>query len=500
MRQGTAPQRIGFLSFTRRAAIEARERAGAQLGLKHEDLPWFKTIHSMAFKCIGADRKLVMTTKHVKEVCERVGLDFRGAVTEVEDDSYDPKMPMDMAGDPIVFLENFSRVTGKSLQEVWDIRSESHQDRFLDPSQLHDYARSLYNYKQASGLLDYTDVLTSFLAHGFPPVLDYLIVDEAQDLSRLQWQAVYKISDGVKRVIIAGDDDQAIFRWAGADVETFVGLEGQTRVLDLSYRLARRPMEFSQQIVSRIRTRRQKAFGPRRGPDGAIVEGDVELVDSHEDLQAGRGQWLFLTRHVHQLWALEHHCHEEGWVYEILGRPSNQSKGALALIAWENLRRGSSAPLIDVVSAFRMAGQDVKADALEQGYPAGFHISRAEVDSPLLEKEWYNVLSGGMAPHEPNYFRKAKQTGERIAVLDREANRFVPAPPRIRISTIHGSKGGEADNVYLATSISESTYDAMDRDPDDEARVFYVGATRAKDRLVLQRPSIEDPSYDVPEL
>jgi superfamily I DNA/RNA helicase len=60
--------------------------------------------------------------------------------------------------------------------------------------------------------------------------------------------------------------------------------------------------------------------------------------------------------------------------------------------------------------------------------------------------------------------------------------------PRIQISTIHGSKGGEADNVLLLTDISPKTYASYQENEDDESRVFYVAATRAKQNLHIIMP------------
>ena len=60
--------------------------------------------------------------------------------------------------------------------------------------------------------------------------------------------------------------------------------------------------------------------------------------------------------------------------------------------------------------------------------------------------------------------------------------------PRILLSTIHGVKGGEADNVVLLTDLSKNTQKNMDRYPDDENRLFYVGATRTKDHLHIIKP------------
>ena len=61
--------------------------------------------------------------------------------------------------------------------------------------------------------------------------------------------------------------------------------------------------------------------------------------------------------------------------------------------------------------------------------------------------------------------------------------------PRIKISTIHGVKGGEADHVLLMTDIAPRTYREMHSLPDDEIRVFYVAITRAKNSLHIVQPN-----------
>jgi superfamily I DNA/RNA helicase len=60
--------------------------------------------------------------------------------------------------------------------------------------------------------------------------------------------------------------------------------------------------------------------------------------------------------------------------------------------------------------------------------------------------------------------------------------------PKINISTIHSIKGGEADNVYILSDITKNVKDNMERNPDSEHRVFYVGVTRAKNSLRLVLP------------
>lgn len=49
LQKGIAPDRIGYFAFTRRAAHEAIERACLRFKLVKRDLPYFRTLHSLAF-------------------------------------------------------------------------------------------------------------------------------------------------------------------------------------------------------------------------------------------------------------------------------------------------------------------------------------------------------------------------------------------------------------------------------------------------------------------
>ena len=84
---------------------------------------------------------------------------------------------------------------------------------------------------------------------------------------------------------------------------------------------------------------------------------------------------------------------------------------------------------------------------------------------------WYEAFDSA-PPKQIKYIRKMRENGEQLN-----------KPPRILLSTIHGVKGGEAENVVLLTDLSRNTQKNMDRFPDDENRLFYVGATRTKDHL-----------------
>lgn len=56
---------------------------------------------------------------------------------------------------------------------------------------------------------------------------------------------------------------------------------------------------------------------------------------------------------------------------------------------------------------------------------------------------------------------------------------------RLRMSSIHGAKGREADHVVLLNGMTGKTAVGYELDKDSERRVFYVGVTRARKRLTI---------------
>ena len=79
----------------------------------------------------------------------------------------------------------------------------------------------------------------------------------------MQWDMARTIWNKTQDSFIAGDDDQAIFRWAGADVDSFIALEGQYLPLTQSYRIPAKVHGLAMGIINKIRNRIDKTWEPR---------------------------------------------------------------------------------------------------------------------------------------------------------------------------------------------------------------------------------------------
>ena len=68
--------------------------------------------------------------------------------------------------------------------------------------------------------------------------------------------------------------------------------------------------------------------------------------------------------------------------------------------------------------------------------------------------------------------------------------------PRISVSTIHGVKGNERENVVINTELSGAAYDEYQKNPDDTHRLFYVACTRTENNLFIIEPQRKK-AYDI---
>ena len=418
--EGIPPERIGYMAFTVKAAREAKERAAERFPQIANRMRWFRTLHSLCYGLLNLDKGQVLQRKHYSSICKSLNLDYSGYV------SMDEGAPTDiMVGDRLIFIEGLSRARKTSFEEEFH-RSDETRVTWLEAQQ---FKSTLDRFKEGRFLIDFNDMLSTTVEHDVPvPVFDVLFIDEAQDLSLLQWDVVRHLLQSAKRVYIAGDDDQAIFSWAGADVDTFLNIEGEIEVLHHSYRVGKNVQKVAQTVISQVGKRQEKEWSPNNNED------HVSYATHTSYLPLDKGQWLILARNAYLLKAAQDLCYQEGYSYEGKGSLLD-SESLQAIKAYEKAR----------------AGEPV-----------------SEADKKLIEGYGGRCLSGGKIWHEAltkipererEYFLAARVRGESLV------------RPRIKISTIHGAKGGEAENVALYSDMSSRTFTSLVNDPDSEHRV-----------------------------
>lgn len=461
---GVEPENIVYTTFTRAGAYEARDRACKRFNLSPARLPHFRTLHSLCYQGVGGE---VMQPGDWCALAKELGLGFSLNFGP------DEGVPRGRTkGDGLMSLWALSRVMRRSLQEIHEVRTKYAVELpDLTFEELEHFVKTVQAYKQAYGKVDYTDMLEKWLAEAPDIHSDYVIIDEAQDLSRLQWEVVRKLSTHAKEIHVAGDDDQCIHEWNGAAPSLFIELPAaEFKVLPVSYRIPQNVHTLAQQVISPVHSRIPKEYRSRE------EKGLVEQIEGAHQIDLTQGSWLMLARNNCFLEDYADLCKSLGLLYTGLDRKTD-AKVLLAIESWNKLMR------LEKVSALR-AKMIYAFMSQRDRVTRGFKTKLAEVpddtmlDLVTLERDYGLVYRGPW----PGAFDMLDET-ERLYLEEVEKKEGLTATPRISISTIHGAKGREADHVLLNPNMTWRTWEGYQANTDCEHRVWYVGVTRARKSL-----------------
>ena len=128
-----------------------------------------------------------MQEAHFRELSRSIGVTLGGTKAG----SFDDDIPsMVASNDPILGLINLARLRKVPLREQYNqsnLEPDWNTVNYVD--------KCLREYKESMGLYDFTDMLAEFVkgADTFCPDFDLCFLDEAQDLSPLQWELAHAI-------------------------------------------------------------------------------------------------------------------------------------------------------------------------------------------------------------------------------------------------------------------------------------------------------------------
>ena len=478
---GVAPDRIGYFAFTRRAAQEAIDRACSKFHFSKKDLPFFRTLHSLAFLQAGLSHSQIITTEKYQEIADwlKIGKFYTGGTVDqgpYKDFGY---------GDKFLEIINIARILRQPLRKIYN---ESIVPLRTDWARVDYVNRGIEHWKSQYNLFDYTGMLELFLQRDLCPKLEVVFIDEAQDLSPLQWEMVRKLEQHSKICYVAGDDDQAIYRWAGADVNYFVNLEGEVTLLNQSYRIPSSHHAISSSVIKRIVGRREKIFQPRE------ETGEVFWHRHSEEVDLSQGDWLLLSRTTRGAQQIEQEVRRRGHLYLFNGSKSIDGNVLEAVRLWEYLRAGNKITKAEVILIYKqmLLNSQIKygSKTMPDGEDGVFYsLSDLQNEHGLLHNHPWDIGLGKINDKDKSYIKACLRKGESLTET-----------PRLRISTIHSAKGSQATNVMLLTDTMKRPYSMwrkIQTFDEDETRVFYVGLTRATNNIHLVHPMYSQ-GYSLP--
>ena len=273
-------------------------------------------------------------------------------------------------------------------------------------------------------------------------------------------------------IYYAGDDDQAIYSWMGVDADNFLNASSDKIILDQSYRVPEHPFAFAKGLTEQITKREDKEWKPKEEKGLVTWHNNILDVDMRE------GEWLILTRTNYIANKVCQSLRDEGYVFWREGEGWSVSINVLVAIeVWIKLQRGASVPA-DLLKPFsklidpkyiQRSGRKIMYSLPDDEEYTLVHLKRLCGFEANNFVTWQNVL------------KVSEQVAAYIVSVRRRGEKILSADPRIRVSTIHRAKGGEADNVALLLDSTKACVESEDQDA--ERRVWYVGVTRAKKEL-----------------
>ena len=479
---GIHPSRVAVCSFSRKAINEFLDRALVQFGGDRKTFPHMRTLHSTAFHALGLRTEDVMSAADYKKLGDLLGETF--VVNAVPDDGILTTTDFSKGSQYLAIIDR-ARYRMVPLEEEW----RCHDTFEMSLSKCRQIYQQVELYKQKMMKSDFVDMIEMYVEQVTPPPLDMFILDEAQDLTPLQWKMAKKISAHATDTYTAGDDDQAIHGWAGARGKEFVEFGDEKRILTQSYRLPKKVFDLAARVVRRIEDRVPKLYHPTE------EEGNVVWHYSLDGVPLDRGSWTLMTRTNYQAKLVATQLRNLGYYYALRGNPPISVKQGRAIQTWRTLTSGGSIDLQHAKDLYDQVPKQGDKAVVKRGAAKLFDAAAPDqmftmedlrrdygllVQSNLfgeIERDVFDIL--GLGNELATYLRHVEKAGEDLT-----------KPPRIKLSTIHAMKGGEDDNCVLFTSTTKKIEESGDQD--EEHRVFYVGITRTKKFLHIIQPPLYD--------
>ena len=528
------------VSYTRAAAAEIRERLAERLDRSPKSLKGnVCTMHAKAYELLDLSRGDVVGEKHKKEFCEDYGLEFEGEY----DTNRRRSATSTTMGNKIIATSQWLQRTRREVADWYDVPYQWDVDEVrlppdVDPNaqtgnkytptwssdddriDVPEAIRAWRAYKGEEGVVGFADMLERVKQRSLVPNVDHLVIDEFQDITTLQHDVYEEWKPHTESVLIAGDDDQVVYAWQGADPALLLDAEPDDDVvLPNSYRLPSNVLNVVNREIRHIDERQEKDLKPRK--DG----GSVEAVRSPSMLDLTRNvrntveetdddTVMVLFRARYQLFQFMEEFTSLGIPYTSLTDMrmwTDRLQGYVDAIektdADEPLTGLEARRLAEMLadSAFGTGERDDLFDALDE--------LKEEKDARLEEFTVDSDFVQEYAPFTPGPASAADMLTRTSNFQERSVKAYFDGPyqgmdpDRVRVGTIHSAKGREADHVFVCTDLTEKVVEQMaasvdesalpagvtfekGTDPvpvltDNERRVFYVGMSRARERLVI---------------
>jgi DNA helicase-2/ATP-dependent DNA helicase PcrA len=479
LEKGVSLDRIAYLAHTNAARDEAVSRIEIAAPESKGKAKHFRTIHSAACGALKIRKSEIWSWRDNEGFLEATGYNLKGSFDPEDMLDYD-ETSNNAAHDLILHAKG---VASHRMETIWETIANMPDHPLFERDRVIRFLEAYEGYKNHIGKVDFIDMLEGVRDMSYEPMdIDVLIIDEAQDLSKRQWEVALVLGGCAQRLYIAGDDDQAIYAFIGADEYGFLDFQSdKDEVLHTSYRCSKVIGERADQIIRSIPKRHEKHTIWGDHP-GSIEEwSQNETYFPWDEWAEEDRSTMVLCRHKKQVRDLRKLLYGQGIPHTVKGEAPNITKEARILKGFFQLRGGESIPAKDAAAVYGLAGMKDQANTLRDRAhrKRDLLVSRTEINLPW-DGDWVKT------------FAKTNKQKFEFEALRRMLNRYdlevIGKTPRIDLSTYHASKGREADRVVLFTDVYKSVWKEQEDRPEGEIRLAYVGLTRARSNVIIVTP------------
>ena len=386
----------------------------------------------------------------------------------------------------------------------------------------------------------------------------WISVDEYQDVNAAGHRLLRLLVAGGANLCVIGDPDQAIYGFRGADHRYFLqfarDFPGARQLhLDRNYRSPQAILDAAAQVIARNPDRRSTALiadyacqvkvdvhgAPTDRAEAEFVVHQVERMvggTSYFSLDSGRvdddgasehrafGDFAVLYRLNAQARLLEEAFDRSGIPYQTTGAAAAEQQPVRAILSllWLTLAPGSRVHRARLALGHCAPGHADVTEALSAisgrsaisaGAPGSVSVAdlvgaAATAWGELCAKEYDAAERERIARvrHAAGPFGSRLRDFLTAMALQSETDRYDERADRVTLMSLHAAKGLEFPVVFIVgceEGLLPYRPVHRDADPDEaeERRLFYVGMTRARQRLVLThaerrlpvRPDVGEP-------
>ena len=474
----TPSNKIAYITFSNAAAEEAKKRIGNMFPKFdiRKDFPYVSTMHTLGTRQLNIDTN----TQLLKDDKWNSFKNFSQICKDMSFESYISDSGIPQYKNQHMKIIEYARAKNILID---DAAVELDLHHFVDIWLTEQIDADLKSYKEQTGMVEFSDMIKQFIEKDKCPPLSAVFLDEAQDLNPLQWDMFFYIESKCERSFIAGDDDQTIYTFQGADENIFINLKGEMDPRIESRRVPKEIHKVALSILDNIDNRMIKTWLPRD------AEGKVYWDQSIDNLNFSSGNWMILARTNKMLYPIRDFLTSLNLRFDSKINDLLPNSLLEAYKIWIRLNEGATVGSEEAKKIYKYL--TVKDKLVKHGYGTGKSLDAVDyVDIDDLMMDHGLMVTGSWEQlkieDESKLYIKS--------LLDNGDDLFKPA--RIKVSTIHGVKGEECDNVVLFTDLEKVIYDSALKNPDPEHRLFFVGVTRTKENLYIMQ-STEEFHYNI---